>query len=109
VAQRRGRPDLGQESFGAEHGAELGVQDLHGDEPVVLRVAREVDDRHAATADRGLHHVPPGEGGRELGGDPHECGSLGRTRHDRRGENTEATSVGVATNCAQSGRGRAKR
>ena len=46
--------DLGEESLGAEHGAELGVEHLERDVAVVSDVAREIDGGHAARADLAL-------------------------------------------------------
>ena len=43
--------DLGEEAFGADDGAEFGLEDLDGDLAVVLEVVREVDRGHAARAE----------------------------------------------------------
>jgi hypothetical protein len=43
--------DLGEESLDSEHGAEVRLQDLERDVPVVPQVAREIDGGHSARAD----------------------------------------------------------
>src|SRR5438132_10871173 len=53
--------DLGQKALDAEQRAELGIQDLERDLPVMLDVAREIDRRHAAGADLTLDLVPARE------------------------------------------------
>ena len=60
--------DLAQEPLDAEHGAELGLEDLERDLALVPDVAREVDRRHAAFADLPLDGVAAGEGGIQLVG-----------------------------------------
>ena len=57
----RRNPDLGQEAFDAEYGAELGVEELEGDVAVVPDVAREVDRRHSAGADLALYLIAFGK------------------------------------------------
>ena len=57
VVEPRRDPDLGEESLGAEHGTELGAQDLEGDLTIELPVAGEVDDGHATGADLALDDV----------------------------------------------------
>ena len=70
---RRGL-DLHDEPFGAEHGGELGFQDLDRDLAVVLEVLREIDSRHAALTELLLDLVAAVEGGVEaLGHVRHEC------------------------------------
>ena len=49
--------DLAQKALDAEHGAELGVEHLQCDRPVVLHVAREIDGGHSAAADLALDRV----------------------------------------------------
>jgi hypothetical protein len=49
--------DLAQESFAAEHGAELRIEDLEGDEAIVLVIARKEDRCHAAAAELALDRV----------------------------------------------------
>lgn len=49
--------DLGQEPFDAQHRAELRVEHLESDPPVVLAVARQVDGRHATAANLALDLV----------------------------------------------------
>ena len=56
-----GGADLAQESLGAEARAEVGMQDLEGDGPVVPEVAGEVDGGHAAAAELALEGVPPAQ------------------------------------------------
>ena len=46
-----------EEPLGAEHRAELGAEDLEGDLAIVLQVAGEVDDGHAAGAELALDDV----------------------------------------------------
>jgi hypothetical protein len=53
--------DLVQEPAGAEEGADLGPQQLHGDFAVMLGVTRQVDGRHPALPDGPLHDVPLAE------------------------------------------------
>jgi hypothetical protein len=71
VLQRRRRPDLGQKPLRAQCCRELGVQHFDRDQAVVLRVACEIHDRHAATPDLTLDDVAAGERRGELGSDPH--------------------------------------
>src|SRR5262249_3731491 len=53
--------DLAQESVGAEYCAELGIQNLERDEPVMSGVAREVDSGHAAASELPLDGISIGE------------------------------------------------
>ena len=53
------------EPLGAEHGGELGLEDLERDLAVVLEVLGEVDGGHAALAQLALDAVAVGEGGGE--------------------------------------------
>ena len=55
--QPRGEANLPIESIGAGGDAKLGPQDLQGYVTVALEVAREVDDRHAASAQLALDPV----------------------------------------------------
>jgi hypothetical protein len=57
---------LGQESFGAQYGAELGIQNLEGNVALVADVTREVDRCHAAGADLPLDDISAGECLREF-------------------------------------------
>ena len=50
-------PDLGQEAFDAEHGAEFRVEHLDGDRAVVADVVRQVDRGHAAGANLAVKSV----------------------------------------------------
>ena len=75
----RGGLDLLHEALGAEHGGELGLQDLEGDLAVVLEVLGEVDRRHAALAELALDAVAIGEGGREAIGGRHQEAVTART------------------------------
>jgi hypothetical protein len=61
VLERGGGLDLLDEPLGAEHGGELGFQDLDGDLAVVLQVLCEVDRGHAARAELALDAVAVGE------------------------------------------------
>ena len=65
MLQRGGGLDLHHEPLGAEHGGELGLQDLERDLAVVLEVLGEVDGGHAALAELALDAVAVGEGGGE--------------------------------------------
>jgi hypothetical protein len=51
--------------LGAERMGQLLVQDLEGDWPIVLEIAREVDRSHAAPAELALERVAVGQSGRE--------------------------------------------
>jgi hypothetical protein len=70
--------DLGEESIATEHGAELRPQHFERDQAVVAHVPREIDGRHAASADLPLDDVAAGEHLRKLGGDVHGA-ARGRT------------------------------
>jgi hypothetical protein len=61
VLQRRRELDLLQESIGAEHGGEFGVQQLERDLTAMPNVLRQVDGRHAARAELALDAVAVGE------------------------------------------------
>ena len=71
MLQRRGGLDLAQEPLGTKRRGELRVEHFDRDEPVVRRVAREIDDGHAAAADLPLDGVAAGKCSGQLGGDPH--------------------------------------
>ena len=77
MLQVGGDLDLGEEPLGAEHGGELGLEDLDGDLAVVLEVVGEIDRRHAALAELALDAVAVGQGGLE-GGARFCRGSSGR-------------------------------
>ena len=47
-----GDADLAQETFGAEHRTEVGIQDLDRDLAVVANVMGEMDCRHPAGSER---------------------------------------------------------
>jgi hypothetical protein len=67
-----GDPDLALKPAGAERGNQIRVQDLEGDVPVVAEVARQEDDRHAASAKLALDRIPISEGLRQrCGADDH--------------------------------------
>ena len=53
--------DLAEKPFRTQDAGEVGVEDLHGDRPVMLRVARQVDGGHAAPAQLTLQDVSPGD------------------------------------------------
>ena len=72
MLQVRGDADFGEEPLDAEHGAQVGVEDLERDGSVVLDVAREIDRGHAATADLSVDRVSAGEG----------CGESSRVGHE---------------------------
>ena len=50
MVQRGGDVDLAEEPLAADGGADLGVEDLDRDRPVVLVVLRQVDRGHPAPA-----------------------------------------------------------
>ena len=62
MLERRGGLDLLDEPLGAEHGGELGLQDLDRDLAVVLEVLGQVDRGHPALAELALDPVAVGEG-----------------------------------------------
>jgi hypothetical protein len=66
VVEIRRDLDLREESLGAEHGAEVGSQDLERDAPVVPQIAREIHGRHTARADLTLYLVVIGQRRAEL-------------------------------------------
>ena len=49
--------NLAQEPLGAQRGGQLGTQDLERHVAVVLPVVRQVDGRHASTADLAIDFV----------------------------------------------------
>ena len=57
MLQIRRHANLAEESLGAEHCAELGVEKLEGDEALMLDVAREIDRRHPAAAELSLDAI----------------------------------------------------
>ena len=57
MLEARRRPDLAQKAIGTEDRAELGVQHLDGDVPLVLDVVREVDSGHAPSTELALDDV----------------------------------------------------
>ena len=59
----RGDLDLAQEPVDAEHGGQVGLEDLERDLAVVLEVVGEVDGRHAPLAQLPLDAVAVGERG----------------------------------------------
>ena len=65
MLQIRGGLDLGEEPLGADHGGELGPQDLERDLAIVSEVVREVDGGHAALAQLALDPVAICEAGGE--------------------------------------------
>ena len=60
-------PDFLKEPLAAEHPGDVGSQHLQGDVAVVLRISREVDDRHRSATEFPLDRVPVGEGGLQVG------------------------------------------
>ena len=62
MLESRGRPDLAEETIGAECGAEVGVEDLDGDVAVMPEVEREEDGGHAAGADLAIDAIAVAEG-----------------------------------------------
>ena len=61
MLQVGGELDLGQEPLGADHGGELGAQELERDLAVVPEVLGEIDGGHAAGADLAFDPVAVGE------------------------------------------------
>ena len=61
MLQPRRELDLVEEPAGAEEGADLGLEELDRDLAIMLGVAREVDGRHPALANRSLNDVPLAE------------------------------------------------
>ena len=57
MLQIRRRLDLGEKALGADHGGQLGAQDLHRDLAIVLEVVREIDGRHTARTEFTLDAV----------------------------------------------------
>ena len=53
--------DLVQETLGPDVGGELGREDLERDRPIVLEVARQIDQSHSAVIQTALDRVPAGE------------------------------------------------
>ena len=62
----RRHPNLTQESLGAQHRAELGVENLQRDPAIMFRIAREIDRGHSSTADLAFDIVPTGESRSQL-------------------------------------------
>jgi hypothetical protein len=93
VLERGGGLDLLDEPVGAEHGGELGLEDLDGDLAVVAGVVREIDRGHAALTQLARDAVAVGEACPEAL-DRHEANSEtegaegAADRRDRRGEFT---------------------
>ncbi len=69
MAELTGDADLAGEPFGAEHGGELGTEDLDGDRAIVFQVVGKVDSGHAAVAEFALEAVAAGQGSREVRSD----------------------------------------
>jgi hypothetical protein len=68
--------DLALKALRAKARRELGMQDLEGDQPIVLDVAREVDRGHPALAELALEKVAVSESFSELDGDVSHDGGL---------------------------------
>ena len=67
VLEVGGDLDLAEEALAAEHGGELGVEDLDGDLAAVLEVLGEVDGGHAALAQLAQDAIAVGDGRGEAG------------------------------------------
>ena len=63
VLQPRGKLDLAQETLAAERHRDLGAQRLQRDKPLVLDVARQIDQRHPSAAQLLIDDVAIGERG----------------------------------------------
>src|SRR5713226_4645954 len=61
MAELGGEADLTEEALGAQHGGQLGAQDLDGHAPLVFPVLCEVDGRHPPVAQLALDRVAIGE------------------------------------------------
>lgn len=61
MLQVRGDPNLAKEAIGTECDGDLRAHHLDSNGPVVLQVARQVDDGHSATAKLALDHVARSE------------------------------------------------
>jgi hypothetical protein len=92
MTQRRRRLDLLHESFGTQHGGQLGLEDLDRNLAVVLEILGEIDRGHAARTELTLDAVPVREGSHEPRRDPahhrleREDGNaepIGRFEHSR--------------------------
>ena len=80
MLQPRRYPDLGEETFGPEPGAELRVQHLDRDPPLVLEVDREIHGCHAAAPELALDAVLRRDRVRE-GPDVAQVRLMGRRHH----------------------------
>src|SRR5215204_4235819 len=80
MLQPRGYPNLRQETLGPEPGAELRMQHLDRDSPLVLEVDREIDACHATAPERTLDAVLPRDRIRE-GPDVAQVRLMGRQHH----------------------------
>jgi hypothetical protein len=58
MLQPRGHPDLALEPVGSHRSAELGMEHLECDWTVLLEIVRQIDGRHAASAELLLDPVP---------------------------------------------------
>ena len=65
VLQLGGGADLPEEALGPQGGRQLGMQHLEGDQPVMLKVVREVDRGHPAAPELALDRVAIGQIGPE--------------------------------------------
>jgi hypothetical protein len=99
-----GGADLPEEPLRAQCGAELGVEDLEGDQAIVLEVVGEVDRSHAAPAELALDHIAVAESFSELDGNVGHDGGL--TEGPRNlGQRTVARQpLGAAWGCKESRR-----
>src|SRR3954471_9530248 len=62
----RRHADLGEEPVGAEHGAQLGVQEFHRHAALMLEVAGEINGGHSAGADLALYLISTSKSDLEL-------------------------------------------
>ena len=70
--------DFPQESLGPERGADLEVQHLDGDRPMMFEILRQVDRGHSAAAKLTLERVAITEGIRKRRGSHRHHGYHGR-------------------------------
>ena len=61
MSETSGDFDLAQEALGSYRGRKLGSEHLDRDGTVVLQIAREIDDRHPATAQLAHDEIASGE------------------------------------------------
>src|SRR5919107_1374763 len=96
MLQPRRYPDLRQETVGPEPGAELRMQYLDRDTPLVLDVGREIDGCRATAPERALDAVLPRDRIRE-GPDVAQLRLMGRRHHRPISPSSLAPNASVAS------------